>query len=203
MKVVTKKLVTLSSLVAAFGALTGCMTQNEYYDQYDSERVEFVERSGVVDAYEGNLDLLAGHMRGDVGNVRDIDSNASLLTGYGDTEYASVELHADTRSGVAMNLLDIYGGLDALEPGLVQTFRSSDDIDYGALNVQVLNCAGQARYSWDYDQPADEVQVRVSEADEPGALRVNYTARTFDVDPFTGLQTGGVSEVAGSFDVAR
>ncbi len=203
MQVVTQKLVTLSSLVVGLSALTGCMAQNEYYDQYDTERVEFVQVGGVNDVYEGNLDLSAAHMRGDVGSVRDIDSSASLLTGYGDTEYASVEIHADSRDGVAMNLLDIYGGLDALEPGLVRTFRSTDDIEYGALSVQVLNCAGQERYAWDYDQPADEVQVRVSEADEPGALRVDYTARTFDTDPFTGIQTGGVSEVEGTFDVAR
>lgn len=200
-----KKLVTFPSFLSAAALMvtTGCMTQNEYTDRYEPGSVELQDPMARDMAYEGNLEVLSGHMRGDVGDVQDIDSEASLLTGYGDMEYANVEVHAETADGAAMNLVEIYGGLDALEPGMRRTFTSSDQLDYDELGVQVLNCAGGSRYAWDYDQHADEVVMEVSEGDAPGVLRVDYTARTFDVDPFTTLPTGSSTSVTGQFDVVR
>lgn len=198
-----KKLASLSSVVGALAiATTGCMTQNEYYDQYDPDAVELISDDDMMQ-YQGNLALTEGHMRGDVGTVRGIDGPSSLLTGYGDGEYASIEVHAEGREGAAMNLLEIYGGLDALEPGFSRTFAASDEMRYDTLGVQLLNCSGESRYAWDYDEPADEVHLEVSETDIPETLRVDYTATTHELDPFTGMPTGRVSLVEGQFDVER
>lgn len=194
-------LAKLSSLVGAVALVqAGCMSQNEYAEQYD-DSFEYLAPADEY-AYQGNLEVLAGHMRGDVGG-RNVDSDASLLTGYGDADYASVEVHAEGRDGAAMNLVDIFGGIDALSPGLQRTFSARDEVNYDALSVSVLNCAGDSRYAWDYDQPADEVEVAVSEGSEPGVLRVSYTARTFEQDPFTSLPTGRTSDVSGHFDVKQ
>jgi hypothetical protein len=187
---------------ALLAASVGCMVENEYLDGYDRGSVQLLDRDSFM--YAGNLELNSGHMRGDVGTVRGIDANASYLTGYGDSDYATIEVHADGQRGVAMNLLEVYGGLDRLQPGTEATFRP-DEGYYGGnqqLSVQLVNCAGPARYEWDSDDVAAQVTVRVTEP-APGVGRVEYTALTFDTDPYTGLQSNRASEVSGRFDFVR
>lgn len=195
-----KKLGILS-IGALLATSVGCMTQNEYVDAYDRDSVQMLDRESF--AYEGNLELLGGHLRGDIGEVRDLDAEASYLTGYGDQDYVNVEVHADGQRGVAMTLVEIWGGLDQLQPGTTATFRSGEqEYNPSALSVQVIECAGPERYQWNHDAVSDEVVMEVSEL-EPGVARVDYTARTFEVDPFTGLQTNRTTEVTGHFDVVR
>ena len=190
-----KKLATLATLISAV-AIVGCTAETPYTEPSNLEGFESVAGDNFYDY--GNMLLRQGEMRGDVGSVRGIDSDASMLTGYDDGEWASVEVHADTTRGSAMNLLEVQGGMDELEPGFEGTF-SSDDYNE-TLNVQVINCSGDSRYDWDYDAPADEVDVVVTEGSAPGDVLVDYEARTFRVDPFTGLQTGEAEMVTGSFE---
>jgi hypothetical protein len=185
----------LVTLLAAAAALVGCMDQNTYYDGYADEGMELIESEDWVDY--GNLDLVDGELRGDIGDVRGLDQEADLRNGYGDEGYASVEVHANNRDGAAMNLLEVWGGLDQLEPGTQQTYRPEDtDYDSDRLSVQVIGCSGPDVYDWSYDEPADEVEVVVTE-DEPGVRRVEYTARTWRTDQFTGLPTSQADVVTG------
>ncbi|MFZ9889017.1 MAG: hypothetical protein ACO3JL_16090, partial [Myxococcota bacterium] len=157
------------------------------------------------DYYAGNLEVTDGALRGDIGPVRNIDTQASRLSGYQDDWYASVEVRARTDGGAAMSLVNIHGGLDALQPGMRRTFRAGD-YPSGAsdeLFVDVMNCSGNVEDAWDYDVAADEVTVEVSEGSTPDTLRVDYTTRTAEHDPFLGLPTGSVTEAGGHFEVVR
>ena len=82
-----KKLAT-PALLALSVALTGCLSESVYYDTGE-EQLEFMEDEDWVDY--GNLDLIDGELRGDIGDVRGIDQSARLRNGYGDSTYASVE----------------------------------------------------------------------------------------------------------------
>jgi hypothetical protein len=183
-------------------AAVGCSQQTPYYENYSDADLEFVESEEWVDY--GNLDLLGGHVQGDIGNVRGLDQEARLRNGYGDETYASIEMHAENGDGAAMNLLEVWGGVDQLQPGTRTTYRP-EDVTYEGdePSVQVIGCAGPSAYDWSYDQPADEVEVVVSEGDEPDVLRLDYTARTFRTEPFSGLPTSQADVVTGSVDIRR
>ena len=193
---------TTPLLVLALAASVGCTQQSPYYDNYGDDDLEFVETDEWVDY--GNLDLVQGYVQGDIGDVRGLDQEARLRNGYGEDTYASMEVHAENTDGAAMHLLEIWGGLDRLEPGTRTTFRPEDtDYEGDELGVQVIGCAGPSPYDWRYDQPADEVEVVVSEGDEPGVMRLDYTSRTFRTEPFTGLPTNEADVVTGSIDIRR
>lgn len=195
------KLTPLLALLATV-VTVGCTQQSPYYESYGDRDLEMLESSELADY--GNLDLRGGQIAGDIGTVRGLDEEARLRNGYGDETYASLEVHADNEDGAAMNLVEVWGGLDRLEPGTRQTFRPEDtDYEGDELSVQVIGCAGPSAYDWQYDAPADEVEVEVSEGSEPGVLRLDYTARTFRNARFTGLPTQEADVVTASVNVRR
>jgi hypothetical protein len=189
-------------LLLTVAALVGCSQQTPYYESYGDDDLEYLDVEEWADY--GNLDLVDGHVRGDIGDVHGLDQSAQLRNGYDDTTYASMEVHAENEDGAAMQLLEVWGGLDRLEPGTRQIYRPEEaSYDEDELTVQVIGCSGPNTYDWQYDQPADEVEVVVSEGDEPGVMRLDYTARTFRNDAFTGLPSAQADVVTASVSVRR
>lgn len=190
-------------LAALCAPLAACAVETPYVDAYDDPVLGQAELDpAAFDYFAGNLEVTDGALHGDIGPVRNIDTPASRLSGYQDEWYASVEVRGRSSGAAAMNIVNIHGGLDALEPGMRRTFRASDYTTDG-LFVDVMNCSGEVEDAWDYDVAADEVTVEVSEGSTPDTLRVDYTTRTDERDPFLGLPTGAVAEAGGHFEVVR
>lgn len=200
-----KRFSILGSLVGTLGLFgSGCVANHSYYEPVEEGDYEFFEDLGG--GYMGNLQLLEGRLAGDIGPVTGVDSEATLLEGFDDGSFADVQVIAETERGVVMSWVEIVGGTDhpALQPGFSQTFRENDfGFDSRNLHVRVVNCSGDEAYDWDYDQPADEVVVQVEEGPLEETLLVNFTTRTFEVDPFTGIREPTATEVNGNFVVRR
>ena len=196
----------LSSLVGALALLgAGCMVSHDYYSPMDEGDYQYFEdmNSGIIGS---NLQLSNGNILGDIGPVTSIDHEATILDGYDDGSFSDIQVIAETDRGAAMNWLEIVGGINhpALRPGFSQTFTENDyGYDSRNLHIRVVNCAGDQAYDWTYDEPADEVDVRVEEGPLEGTLRVNYTSRTYEVDPFTNVRSSSPTTVTGSFDIRR
>lgn len=199
------KLRIFSSLAGALALVgTGCMVSRDYYEPMQEGDYELFEQD--YDGITNDLDLSGGNIRGDIGPVTGINHDASIVEGFDDGSFSDVQVIAETDRGVGMNWVEIVGGIDhpALRPGFSRTFTEGDyGYDSRNLHIRVVNCAGDQVYDWSYDQPADEVDVTVEEGPTEGTLRVNYTARTFEQDPFTGVREPTPTTVTGSFDVRR
>lgn len=195
----------LGSLVGAVALMgAGCMVNRDYYQPLEEGDYQYFEDPSG--GFARNLDLVGGNIRGDVGPVTNVDHEATILDGYDDGSFSDVQVIAETDRGVAMNWVEIVGGVNhpALRPGFSQTFSENDyGYDSRSVHIRIVNCAGDQAYDWTYDQPADEVDVSVEEGPSPDIVRVNYTARTFEVDPFTGVREPSATTVTGSFDVRR
>lgn len=200
-----KKRNIIFSLVPTLALVVpGCVVSRDYDLPVEAADYEFLESTELV-GFGDPLHLVDGWLEGEIGPVAGIEHEASVLEGYDDGSFADVQVIAQTERGDAMTWLEIVGGMEHpdLVPGFQKTFRLQDfDYDARQLQVQAVNCAGEM-YNWDYDAPADEVDISVEEGSTPEILRVNFTTRIFEADPFTGTRTGGVSEAQGSFDLIR
>ena len=161
--------------------LSGCVVDRSYDESLaNSDGVERFSDQGY--GVFGDVALRDGRLVGDIGPVRNLDNDATL-SGWDDGNYTTLEVVAQNQDGAAMNLIDIYGGIDhpLLRPGTTHTFSGVDIAEEGALQLYVLGCAGDAPYQWTYDTPADEVEVTVSET-EDGLRRFDFTTRTASGD---------------------
>lgn len=115
-------------------------------------------------------------LRGDVGYVRGIERADDVVSrDYG--SFTEIELYASRGpSENAMVLVDLNGGLANWgRPGLQRTILH----DAYSQDMSVIGCAGQQRDNWDYDEPADETDVRIQATNTPDNYRMFFTSRWF------------------------
>jgi len=184
-----------------FGALGLSVACADGYNYVDSDRFEAIEQ--LTSGFEGNMEFVDnGQISGDIGAVR-IDSNNAELNGADQGNASYIEVMGQGENGIAMNVLSIEGGIDhdALQPGFASNFNAQEyDSD---LFVTAIGCSGDREYDWDYDQPADDVDIEVLPGDSDDSMRIDYTARTRPLDPMSGAPTGDVQTSSGSFTVLR
>lgn len=101
-------------------------------------------------------------------------------TAYDDGWYLSVESVVVLEDRAAMTLLSVSNGTDTFKPGLDATFDLEDYGDEGP-QVTLLGCVGQEEGIYDeYDMPADQVDVGITEGDEDDSMDVSVTGRWYD-----------------------
>lgn len=190
---------TLFSLSCAIALLSsGCLVERTY-DDVNSDRLQF--NDVFASSFESNLPLRNATLAGDLGAVRGLDGVANA-SGFTDSTYASVESIGSNQSGSGMTIINFIGGIDHADLQVGSSVRSTmDDYSDGDLHVEAIGCSGAEIYNWDFDQPADEVDVDVVEGSVEGARVINYTARWFERDTFTGAPTGNSQTVVGSFEL--
>lgn len=140
-----------------------------------------VERVGPPGSYRPVLGAINGRVAGDIGPVRNLDNDATQLSTYDDGYYISLEAVVEMPDRAAMTLLSVSNGAAIFHPGLDATFRLADNED--GLRVTMLGCVGQSAGVYDeYDAPADEVDVDVSqiEGGDDGSLDVALEGRWYD-----------------------
>lgn len=175
---------TIASALAATVALllSGCIVERPYESLFGDEGA-YEPYSSFSNFTDDNVQLVRGHLTGDIGPMRGFDDPAQL-NGYHDEGFTSVEVVVADDRGAAMALLDVHGGINhpALRPGASFTFTRSDlPENEGELYVTGLGCAGNSvPGDWDYDRPLEEVRVQVEETDNPDVMRVNFTTYTRD-----------------------
>jgi hypothetical protein len=183
------------SLAALALATTGCLASERQINSYN-EDVTFIERIESM----GNVVTNGARLQGDIGALQNFNEPA-IVNGNDDGSWASLEVIAESPRGAAMHWLDIQGGLNhpALQPGARLTFRSGEYTnDPNGLHIDAMACQGPTAYSWDYDEPAQQVDVVVTEAEDPGAVKIDYTTQV----PPSGF-TQGERVSAGSFVLQR
>lgn len=196
---------TRSGLLTAL-ALTsvGCVVDREYAEPLDQGDYAFYDGLDFAE-FGANVELLRGRLQGDIGHLENLQADATELTGFDDGSYTDVQVIAQTERGAAMSWVEIQGGMahPDFRPGFERTYSMDDYGDPSGLHVAVVHCAGDQPYDWSYDQPADEVTVRVDEGPTADTVEVSFTTRTFVVDPFTGFRSSTPSESSGEFVLRR
>jgi hypothetical protein len=165
----------LTLLAAVFSLLvSGCLTQERDITSYN-EDVEYFENQDYYDY--GNIDAEEGQLFGNIGPMQDLEM-AAKVAGYDEGEYSSIEVLGENNEGAAMHLIDIHGGIrhPALTPGAEMTFRTGNyPSESNEIHIEVMACAGESAYMWDYDEPAETVHVSVSETEDPDVIQIDYT----------------------------
>lgn len=163
--------------LAALALSTGCMVAERTYDNMELDPDRFAIPANFSNYLDNGIRPLNGRLAGDMGPMRSMDDIAQL-NGFHDTGYTNLEVVVTNDRGSAMALLDFEGGVDhpALQPGADLTFVDGRASDNSGLVVTALACSGQGAYGeWDYDTPANQVDVQVEATDNPDVRRMNFT----------------------------
>lgn len=127
---------------------------------------------------------LDGHLRGSVGPVEAMSSQATEMSTYDDGYYVTVETVVETPDRAIMTLLSVSNAGDLFNAGNGGAWTLGSE-DENGTRVTVLGCVGDEVGIYnEYDKPADEVDLVI---DEPASgidneLDVTAQARWFDRD---------------------
>lgn len=191
-----KKLLTATAGLGLL--LVGCSTERQL-NSYN-ENVEYFDESEF--ASYGNLTTSSARMRGDIGTMRNIDNEADIQ-GYDDGDYTTLEIVTSDNRGAAMHWVEVYGGLNhpALQPGNNLSFQGGNiPSNAGEIHVEAMACQGDQIYAWDYDEPANRVDVAVRDVEgRDDVVQVDYTTYV----PNQNLGFGAEAVSSGSFLVER
>jgi hypothetical protein len=125
----------------------------------------------------GSLDIGQGMLRGSMGPIRDFDALPYRYEGTNFGGSTNVTLHAGTGYWV-MTGLTIDGGLGHpdLTPGASLSFRDAErPWESGALFVSVIGCSGPSEGSFEFDDHASQVDVRIREGVTPAQRHMDFT----------------------------
>jgi len=125
----------------------------------------------------GALELEQGTLRGSMGPIRDFSAAAYRYDGADYGTSANVILHAGTGYWV-MAGLNIEGGFGHpdLRPGANLTFRDAErPWESGALFVSVVGCSGPSEGAFEFDDHANQVDVRIRDGATPTQRVMDFT----------------------------
>lgn len=185
----------LPLLAVAIAATTGCMYEREYMDP--NQNASFGGSSQA-----SNINLQNGSLRGDFGPRRGFDGIATEMQGSSDlnwrTSTVSVTRSEEAR-GTGMVILWTNGlVLENLELGAHDFAYDPSSIEAPPVSANV--CSGMDSASIDYDRPADQVSVVVSQT--PQGRQYDLHTETVLVDSVTGEATNEVETSDTTFVVA-
>jgi hypothetical protein len=127
------------------------------------------------------LEVKSAEIEGDLGSITTFGGHATdsnIQTSHWDG-YDQVTVTVVDDEGAAMNIVEIQGGLNHpdLEPGSRLHFDNNVFPDADDLQISVIGCAGPSPGNWDYDRPAEEVDVEVEQdPNDEDVLMLKYTA---------------------------
>jgi hypothetical protein len=160
----------------------GCMQQREFMDPTSNLGIE----NGRS---QSNMSMRNGLVRGDFGERRGFDGEATHMDGASDYEfkssYVNVARQEESR-GAGMVIVSTNGKtLEQLEIGRHDFEYNEESLDQDVVLVSV--CSGTSVGAIDYDQPADRGHLVVSDNPE-GGRRIDVHTETAELDPVTGAR---------------
>lgn len=184
----------LPLLAVAIAATAGCMNERVYMDPSQT--------TGFGGSQASNLNLQNGSIRGDFGPRRGFDGAATEMQGSSDLQLrsstVSVTRSEDVRGTGMIILWTNRLALEELELGAHDFAYDPTSFDTPPVSANV--CSGVDSASIDYDRPADQVTVVVSQT--PEGRRYDVHTETALVDPVTGEAGTDVETSDTSFVVA-
>jgi hypothetical protein len=188
-------------IFAVMGALaalsTGCLA-----DRADQLQVN-QKNTNATQSYRPVRSAVDGRLQGDVGPMTNLRNDANLLSAYDDGYYLSVETVVQLTGHAVMTLLSVSNGADMFQPGLDATF-TLDNYDTNGVTVTMLGCVGQDVGVYDeYDMPADQVKVNVTQGQADGEMNVTLNATWFDRDQQTGAKLDTSKNAQTQFTLIR
>ncbi|GAB5547494.1 MAG: hypothetical protein SangKO_072540 [Sandaracinaceae bacterium] len=147
----------------ALGLAAGCTSSHELGAGPEGRGAGSV-REGLVHS---------GWLSGDMVTVGAFDADAYQIEAFDSVVTLHVGALGGDDFGWAMIQLSLgeYASFAEVPPGTTLSSRGAE--------VFALGCSGPSHGNWDYDGPADEVEVQVSAGPEPGSRLVSFTA-TYD-----------------------
>lgn len=158
---------------------TGCLMEPER--ERDVEAFPNERNTGPADEeYRLVRTAFDAHIQGAVGPV--VLDNPALPAVYDDGWYLSVESVVELDNRAAMTLLSVANGAEVFAPGLKRTFTIEQYTSDGP-SVTMLGCVGQEVGIYDeYDMPADEVDLEITEGATNDEMVVAVNARWHERD---------------------
>ncbi|RZO54150.1 MAG: hypothetical protein EVA89_28825 [Sandaracinaceae bacterium] len=144
----------------ALGLAAGCTSSHELGAGPEGRGAGSV-REGLVHS---------GWLSGDMVTVGAFDADAYQIETFDSVVTLHVGALGGDDFGWAMIQLSLgeYASFAEVPPGTTLSSRGAE--------VFALGCSGPSHGNWDYDGPADEVEVLVSAGPEPGSRLVSFTA---------------------------
>ncbi len=143
---------------------------------------------GLASACEyETFNIQQAHMRGELGEVTNIDDPIDSVRGTSRDGYTSLRLTSEPGSDAAMMIVNFNEGIYALQEGTSERFG-----DWESGGVTVVGCSGPDVGTWDYDKPAEEVVVTVEADPENPDLLMYAVSAVFPGE--TGFWDGGLEE---------
>ncbi len=170
----------------------GCLQEHTYLDPD--------QNAGFTNTSSSTMSLRDGALRGDFGDRRGFNGEATRLEGQNDPAYGMTTVNVVREQdgvGAGMVILSISGRtLDKLDVG--EHPFSYDDSFENSSEVYVNVCGGDDDSAFDYDQPAQAGTITIE--DSPNGLRtVDVHTETPSLDPQTGAETGANEITDSSF----
>jgi hypothetical protein len=196
--------------LSGMGMTSGASTASAGYGMTGGEVTFGSEQSGDSMSYmiEDWIDIPQGTpitvddgaLSGDYGHVDIPAPVLATVAGYSDGYWTEVNLMVETQDGVSMAIFEVWGGLETLETGASRNYARFGDGDHSSTYVSVIGCAGDVAFDWDYDGPATEVTVTVTEDPNDASLRVyEFTAHFEERSETWQGETIRYSEMTGRF----
>lgn len=186
-----KKLL-LGACTAGLFLSVGCLQEYNYVDPG--------QNLGLGSSSSSNIAMSDGYLAGDFGSRTGFEGEATRLEGSTDRQYkmSVVNVVREQRgTGAGMVILSTSDiTLDELTPG--EHRFSYDEASYSRTNIFVNVCSGADDTMFDYDAPAENGTVTITDGAN-GLRTVEVVTETPTVDPVTGLQTGEMEESSSNF----
>jgi hypothetical protein len=189
------KHVALPLLAIGIAATTACMNEREYMDPT-------VGSSFGSNGETTGLNLQNGALRGDFGARRGFDGPADELQGSSDTAWPSSTVtltRTEQERGTGMVILWTQGiTIENLAVGTHDFRYDPNSVDTPPVSANV--CSGRNASDIDYDRPADQVTVDVTQT--PAGRQFDVHTETARVDPATGEATDEIEASDSTFVIA-
>jgi hypothetical protein len=150
---------------------------------------------GYEDAYEP-VEVGQGHLGGDFGAPT--SSLPAGATGFTSGAWSSIELLSETDGEALMAIVDVWGGLESIPAGGIQTYDRYADGSEG--HVSVVGCVGPEAFTWTRDEAADYVEIRATPAADDSERRTyHFRAYFVPTDYEASIGEGRSSVLTGRF----
>lgn len=177
----------LLTLIVSLSFLSGCMLERQY--DIASEQSMTTNRGDYYGFFSNSddtfVDIVGSSLRGVVGQVENIESSPTSISGLDEGDYTYVEVMMASIHGSAMVGFTFYGGIThpGVSPGHVYRFLPSSAERYKEdLHIEAIVCSGALPGEWSYDDVVNMVGIEVEELEmpegEPPAVRINFTTTT-------------------------
>lgn len=124
-----------------------------------------------------NVETSRARLDGQIGEVRFSDADEAWVNvAMAESDYAMLDIRNDGPGGTGMAMLNLWVDLQDLQPGdVLHGGMDPDSWDSEPMMVDLIGCSGDVEDEWDYDEPAEDVEVVVEDDEDDGSVLLSWT----------------------------